>query len=126
MLRTRYADPLVDLRHRKAAYDSFFAACPDVEDLDAHRHRAGRAFARQALWQASRALDRGQEVDVDALVMFARDANPDLWRLPQSYGLAVRRRFGRRSVYLPPLLVSGAFHRLRDEVGSLRWKLQGL
>jgi glycosyltransferase involved in cell wall biosynthesis len=126
MLRTHYADPLVDLRHRKAAYDAFFAACPDVEDLDAHRRRAGRVFARQALWQASRALDRGQEVDVDALVTFAREAYPGLWRLPQWHGLAVRRRFGRRSVYLPPLLVSGAFHRLRDEVGTLRWKLQGL
>ncbi|HET6950039.1 MAG TPA: glycosyltransferase [Acidimicrobiales bacterium] len=128
MLRTNYADPLVDLRHRKAAYDSFFATCPDIEDLDANRRRVGRAFARQALWQASRALDRGKgaEVDIDALVTFARDACPGLRRLPQWHGLALRRRFGRRSVWFPPLLVAGAAHRLRDEVGTLRWKLQGL
>ncbi len=128
MLRTSYADPIVDLRHRRAAYDAFFATCPDVAGIGAHRRRVGRAFARQALWQASRALDRGRqdEVDVDALVAFARAGYPELWRLPPWYGLAVRRRFGRRSLWFPPLLVSGATHRVRDELGTLRWKLQGL
>jgi len=127
MLRSTYADPLVDLHHRKAAFDAFFAECPDVEHVDRYRRRVGRAFAAQALWQASRALDRGREadVDIDALVAFARDACPDVRRVPQWHGLAVRRRFGRRSVWFPPLLVSGATHRVRAGLGALRWKVQG-
>ncbi len=128
MLRSSYADPLIDLRHRQAAFDAFFARSPDLEHLDVYRRRVGRAFAAQALWQASRALDRGRQgdVDVEALVAFARAAYSDLWRLPQWHGLAVRRRFGRRAVWLPPLLVSGATHRMRAELGAVRWRVQGL
>ena len=42
MLRSRYADPLVDLRHRKAAFDSFFARSGPVEAF-ARDRAAGRA-----------------------------------------------------------------------------------
>lgn len=128
MLRTTYNDPLVDLQHRRAAFDAFFATCPDAADLDRNRRRVGRALARQALWQASRALDRGQEdeVDVDALVAFAEAGCPDLRRLPHWYGFALRRRFGRRALWLPPLLVSGATHKVRAELGALRWRVTGL
>jgi glycosyltransferase involved in cell wall biosynthesis len=127
MLRSTYADPLVDLRHRKAAFDAFFAECRDqVPGIERHEARVGRALAGQALWQASRALDRGRiDVDVDELVGFAREACPDIRRLPQWHGLALRRRLGRRSVWFPPLLVSGATHKVRTELGTLRWKATG-
>jgi glycosyltransferase involved in cell wall biosynthesis len=127
MLRSTYADPMVDLRHRKAAFDAFFAECRDqVPGIERYEARVGRALAGQALWQASRALDRGRtDVDVDALVAFARDACPNVRRLPAWHGLALRRRFGRRSVWFPPLLVSGATHKVRTGLGGLRWKATG-
>jgi len=129
MLRSRYADPVVDLRHRKAAFDSFFARSGPDGAFARERRLAGRALARQALWQASRAVDRGRldEVDVAALVEFADAASPDARRLPQWHGLRLRRALGAgRSQWFPPLLVSGAAHRARDEVGNLRWKLRGI
>ena len=127
MLRSSYADPLVDLRHRKAAFDSFFTRCPDGA-TSRDRGAVGRALARQALWQASRAVDRDRldDVDVAALVAFAESASPDLHRLPQWHGLRLRRALGAgRSQWFPPFLVTGAAHRARDEVGNLRWKLRG-
>lgn len=129
MLRSTYADPLVDLRHRKAAYDSFFSRCGPAAADERFRRAAGRALARQALWRASRAVDhdRLDEVDVAALVAFAHDASPDARRLPEWQGLRLRRALGAgRSRWFPPLLLTGAAHRARDEVGNLRWKLQGV
>ena len=128
MLRSRYADPLVDLRHRKAAFDSYFARCA-VDPSARDRRAVGRALAGQALWQASRAVDRGRldDVDVAALVAFADEASPDARRLPQWHGLRARQALGAgRSQWFPPLLVSGAAHRARNEVGNLRWKLRGI
>ena len=129
MLRSTYADPLVDLRHRKAAYDSFFSRCGPAAADERYRRAAGRALARQALWRASRAVDRDRldEVDVAALVAFAHEASPDARRLPEWQGLRLRRALGAgRSRWFPPLLLTGAAHRARDEVGNLRWKLQGV
>lgn len=130
MLRSRFADPLVDLEHRKAAFDAFFAECGHaVPRSDRFAATVGRELARQALWQASRAIDRDRldRVDVDALVAFAEAASPDARRLPQWQGLRLRQRLGAgRSRWFPPLLVTGAAHRARSELGDLRWKLQGV
>jgi hypothetical protein len=47
--------------------------------------------------------------------------------LVQGRGLRLRRRLGAgRSAWFPPLLVSGAAHKLRNELGMLRWKLRGV
>ena len=58
MLRNQ-GGPLVDLAERRRAFDLFFARCgdclPDADELEA---MAARALARQALWRASRAVDR--------------------------------------------------------------------
>ena len=127
MLRSNYADPLVDLVHRKAAFDAFFAECGGDGRFVTEQRRVGRAFARQALWRASRAVDKGRTGEVEALVAFARDASPDTRRLVQWYGLRLRQRLGAgRSAWFPPLLVTGAAHRLRDRIGTLRWKVQGV
>lgn len=129
MLRSRFADPLVDLEHRKAAFDAFFARCATVPHVERYSRTVGRALAREALWRASRAVDRGRVdlVDVDALVAFAKAASPEATHLVQWQGLALRRRIGAgRSQWFPPLLVTGAAHRARRELGMLRWKLQGI
>ncbi|HKE75395.1 MAG TPA: glycosyltransferase [Acidimicrobiales bacterium] len=129
MLRSTFADPLVDLDHRKAAFDGFFAACRDqVPGIERQEARVGRAFARQALWRASRAVDKATpEVDVDALVAFARQVTPHPERLAQWWGLKARRALGAgRSAWFPPFVLTGAAHRVRDRVGALRWKLQGI
>ncbi len=130
MLRSRFADPLVDLEHRKAAFDGFFAewrsVVPEIEGLE---RTVGRALARQALWQASRAIDRDRldVVDIEALTAFAHAASPDARRLAQWRGMRIRQRLGAgRSRWFPPLLVSGAAHRARGELGDLRWKLRGI
>ena len=45
----------------------------------------------------------------------------------QWHGLRARQALGAgRSQWFPPLLVSGAAHRARNEVGNLRWKLRGI
>jgi hypothetical protein len=130
MLRSRFADPLVDLEHRKAAFDAFFAECrssvPEAEGLE---RAVGRALARQALWQASRAVDRDRldVVDTGALTAFARAASPDARSLVQWRGLRLRQRLGAgRSQWFLPLLASGAAHRARGELGHVRWKLRGI
>jgi hypothetical protein len=130
MLRSRFADPLVDLEHRRAAYDAFFAEWrPFVPEAEGLERTVGRALARQALWQASRAIDRDRldVVDIEALTAFAHAASPDARRLVQWRGLGLRQRLGAgRSQWFPPLLVSGAAHRARSELGALRWKLRGI
>ena len=59
MLRSAHS-PIVDLLERRKAFDSFFASsAQQLENAGALRAMAGRALARQALWRASRAYDRG-------------------------------------------------------------------
>ena len=70
----------------------------------------GRALARQALWQASRAVDRGRldEVDVAALVAFADEASPDARRLPQWHGLPGAAGARRRPLAVVPAAAASA------------------
>jgi hypothetical protein len=132
MLRSD-AGPLVDLRERRAAFDSFFAKCGEqLEGADELRAMAGRALARQALWRASRAIDRGlvdgpDGVPVDELVAFARDVHPDAERLREWRGFQLRRRIGAgRSAWFPPFVATGAAHRVRGHVVQWRWKARGI
>jgi hypothetical protein len=125
MLRSSYDDALVDLVHRKAAFDAFVAECGRSGRFAAEEWQVRRALARQALWRASRAVDHGRTEDVDALVAFAEDTCPQAHELVQWKGLRLRQRLGAgRSAWFPPLLVTGAAHRLRSQAGTLRWKLQ--
>ena len=127
MLRSSYDGALVDLVHRKAAFDAFFAECGGAGRFVAEEARAHRALARQALWRASRAVDGGRAQDVAALVAFAEGTCPEAHDLVQWKGLRLRQRLGAgRSAWFPPLLVTGAAHRLRGHASTLRWKLQGI
>jgi len=132
MFRSDY-DPLRDLRERRKAFDSFFASgaesLPDAPVLAA---LAGRALARQALWRASRAVDRdlmgtAEGFPLEDFVAFALDVYPDAKSLPQWRGLQLRRRIGAgRSGWFPPFLATGAAHRLRGHVGRARWARMGV
>jgi glycosyltransferase involved in cell wall biosynthesis len=125
--------PLLDLRERRAAFDSFFASAgPGLRNRDQLRRLASRALARQALWRASRAVDRGLidgpgALPVDDLVAFAVDVCPDARGLREWRGLRLRLRLGaRRSTFFPPLLATGAAHRLRGRASQLRWARRGI
>ena len=128
MLRSD-ADPMVDLTERRPRSTGSSAA-PSV----ARRRRpaAGdgrRALARQALWQASRAYDRGEVggVPVDDLIAFALRTCPDARSLREWRGLQLRRRIGAgRSLWFPPFVATGAAHRLRGHVDQLRWRTRGV
>jgi glycosyltransferase involved in cell wall biosynthesis len=125
--------PMLDLRERRAAFDSFFESCGELlDDADALRAMAGRALARQALWIASRAVDRGavegpEAVPVEALTAFALDVFPDARRLGEWHGLRLRRAIGPgRSLWFVPFLLTGAAHRARVQADRLRWIATGV
>jgi glycosyltransferase involved in cell wall biosynthesis len=132
MLRSD-ASPMVDLRNRRAAFDSFFGGSgAGLHDSPSLRAMAARALARQALWQASRGLDRG-ELDpagaalIDELVAFALDVCPRARRLREWHGYRVRRRIGAgRSRWFLPFAATGAAHRVNGQVRQLRLKTRGI
>jgi Glycosyl transferase family 2 len=125
--------PLRDLRERRKAFDSFFAsgarALPDAGALEA---LAARSLARQALWRASRAVDRdlmgtAEGFPLDQFVEFALDVYPDAKSLPAWRGLQLRRRIGAgRSGWFPPFLATGAAHRMRGLLARARWARMGV
>jgi hypothetical protein len=131
MLRNQ-GGALVDLRERRAAFDSFFATAPDLAGASELQRMAGRALARQALWRASRAIDRDliegpHKLPVDELIAFALDVYPEARRLREWHGLRLRSRIGAgRSRWFPPFLATGAAHRLRLKADRLRWQARGV
>jgi hypothetical protein len=132
MLRSAHT-PMVDLRERRAAFDSFFASsAPLLENAGELRATIGRSLARQALWRASRAFDRGltdgpDALPVDELIAFALDVCPEARRLREWRGLQLRRRIGAgRSLLFVPFVATGAAHRMRGHVNHLRWRARGI
>jgi glycosyltransferase involved in cell wall biosynthesis len=171
MLRSQ-TSTMVDLRERRVAFDSFFAACPAYGRPDRLRSdrlwpsssrpsrlwtvrlrsgglRSGglrseperwqaerlqttvaRTLARQALWRASRAVDRGVadgDGVVEELKGFALDVYPDARRLREWRGLRLRQWIGAgRSLGFPPFIATGVAHRLRSHAIRMRWRLRGI
>lgn len=132
MLRSDPGD-MTDLNGRRAAFDVFFERSgPQLQDVGELRAIVGRALARQALWRASRAFDRGlvegpDALPVDELVAFAHDVCPDAGRLREWHGLRLRRRIGAgRSLLFVPFVATGAAHRMRLHASRLRWRLLGV
>jgi glycosyltransferase involved in cell wall biosynthesis len=132
MLRSQDG-PMVDLRERRLAFDAFFESCASALGRPEKLHAmAKRALARQALWQASRAVDKGQVRGPDAtpfdeLVEFALDVYPHTPRLHEWRGLRLRRAIGEgRSRLFPPFIVTGIAHRVSSHAARLRWKLRGV
>jgi Glycosyl transferase family 2 len=146
MLRSQASATMVDLRERRAAFDSFFASRPGSHgglksdrpgfgvpgagrlEIERLRTMAARALARQALWRASRAVDQGApEAAVGELTGFALDVYPDARRLREWRGLRLRQWIGAgRSLRFLPFLATGAAHRLRSRAIWMRWRLRGI
>jgi len=132
MLRS-VTDPMVDLRERRAAFERFFAGAGDrLRGSERLRRTVARVLARQALWQASRAYDRGEvrgsgAVPVAELVAFALETCPEARHLREWWGLQLRKRIGAgRSLLFLPFIATGAAHRLRGHLGHLRWRVTGV
>ena len=122
MLRSD-AGPMVDLRERRTAFEAFFASSAEqLTDPDDLRRSVMRTLARQALWRASRAVDRNlvagpAALPVDELVDFAFDVYPEARRLREWHGFRARQRLGAgRSGWFPLFLATGAAHRLRGHL----------
>jgi glycosyltransferase involved in cell wall biosynthesis len=124
---------VVDLVERRTGFELFFsgpgAALPEAAEM---RALAERTLARQALWKASRAYDRGEvegpgAVPVEALIDFALETCADARRLREWRGLRLRQRIGAgRSRYFPLFLATGLAHRLRIDYGHRRLHRRGL
>jgi hypothetical protein len=120
-------DPMLDLRERRAAFESFFSSCEHLlDDAEGLRAMAGQALARQALWVASRAVDRRltdgpNALPVDELTEFALEAYPDARRLREWRGLRLRLAIGPgRSLWFFPFVLTGAAHRARVHADRIR------
>lgn len=126
------SDPsvLLSLRERRIAFRSFFAhagaGLAHEHDL---RAAADRALARQALWRASRTVDRDLHDPTDTvedLVGFALETCPRARTLREWRGLRLRRAIGAgRSRWFLPFLLTGAAHRLRGHLGWARLRALG-
>jgi Glycosyl transferase family 2 len=128
MLRSQEGS-LEDLSERWAAFHAFFAACsPGLDRAEELRLTAARTLARQALWRASRAVDRGEADDVaEGLADFALEVYPAARGLREWRGLSLRRRIGSgRSLVFVPFLATGAAHRLSERASYARWRLRGI
>jgi Glycosyl transferase family 2 len=128
MLRSREG-PMIDLRERSAAFDSFFATCsPELDKSGRLKALAARTLARQALWRASRQVDRGEEEDlVEELTDFALDICPETGRLREWRGLRLRQWIGAgRSLLFPPFIITAAAHRLRHHANWKRLRFRGI
>lgn len=117
MLRQRFFQPLVDLRERRTAFHMLFRDHGDVIPGQARLHdMANRALAREALWRACRAYDRGRlaTTPVAELIDFALDAYPAADSLREYAGLRRRQRLGPSlCLLLQPVRFSAVLHRAR-------------
>ena len=130
MSKAVFGGQLDDLRQRLAAYDAVIERCgdrlPDSERLADVVHAK---LARQALWRAARAYDRGRTelVPVDELVAFAAECWPDFRRLPEYRGLTLRRRIGPQAMpYLQPLVLSAVANKGREWLWWKSWERRGV
>jgi Glycosyl transferase family 2 len=124
---------IVDLSERRTAFENFFDRVGErVRGSSKLRETARRTLARQALWKASRAYDKGEASgegarEVERLARFALDTSPAARRLPGWWGMRLRRKIGSgRSLAFLPFLVTGAAHKLRVSYGHWRLQAKGL
>lgn len=127
---TKSWSPLVDLHQRRMAFEVLLERCadnlPDNERLSDIVHRK---LAREALWSAARAYDRGQtgQTPVADLIAFAFDCWPGANRLPEYRGLRLRQHIGARTMpYLQPLVLSAVTRRAQNWWWRRSWALRGL
>lgn len=135
MLRTMLASDgaMTDVATRRTAFESFFAAAgTDLREAERLRDLARRALAKQALWRASRAYDRGrldnaEGVPAEEWIAFALQTYPEAKRLNEWRGLRLRQKIGAgRTLLFPPFLATGATQRLRSNYYRRRLHTRGI
>lgn len=120
---------LVDLRQRRLAYEAVLERC--AEALADAGHLADvvhSRLAKEALWSAARAYDRGRtlETPVEELIEFAFDCWPGANRLPVYWGLQLRQRIGPKAMpYLQPFVLSAVTHRAQRWWWWRSWARRG-
>jgi glycosyltransferase involved in cell wall biosynthesis len=121
---------LVDLRQRRMAYETLLERCADsLPQAGRLSDTVHRKLARQALWCAARAYDRGrtEQTPVDDLIAFAVDCWPDVNRSQAYRGLWLRQRIGARTMpFLQPFVVSAVTHKAQYWWWRRSWALRGL
>lgn len=127
---TKSRTPLVDLRQRRLAYETFLVRCadelPDAAQLSDVVHRR---LCWEALWSAARAYDRGRttQTPVDELISFAFDCWPQAKKLPVYRGLQLRQWLGPRVMpYLQPFVLSAVGHKAQNWWWWQSWARRGL
>jgi len=131
MSKTDFSGQLDDLRQRKAAYDVVLEKADHLSGTERRRlaELVNRKLARQALWRAARAYDRGRtgQVPVDELTAFAESCWPDYRQLREFLGLKLRRTVGPTAMpYLQPLILSAVVHRGRERLWWRTWRRTGI
>jgi glycosyltransferase involved in cell wall biosynthesis len=130
MMRTVFRGSFLDLRQRKAAFDSFFrhdaattANARELHDL------ANRSLAREALWDACRAYDRNEVTasQIEELIDFAMTTYPNSASLAEYAALHRRQWLGpvvcnRTQIFAVPALL----RKVQRAALKQRWKHQGV
>jgi glycosyltransferase involved in cell wall biosynthesis len=130
MMRTVYRGSFLDLRQRKAAFDSFFQHDADAIANARELHDlANRSLAREALWDACRAYDRDEVAAclVDELIDFAMTTYPNATALAEYAALRRRQWLGpvvcnRTQIFAAPALL----RKVQRAALKQRWKYQGV
>ena len=122
--------PVIDLRQRAKAFDSFFEDSGRLLD-NAHKlqRAAQRKIAKEALWRACRAYDRRrlQQTPVSELKQFAQETFTEADGLPEAFGLRWREWVGPGvPPYLQPFMFSAIHRRLRTILWWRRWRRKGV
>jgi hypothetical protein len=126
------SDPSVvlSLRERRIAFHAALSHSGAVlHDAPALQRMAERALARQALWRASRSIDRNltdAPDTVDDLTGFALETCAEARRLREWRGFTIRRWLGPgRSRWFPPFVITGVGHRIKGNVAQIQLRTVG-
>lgn len=121
---------LRDLEQRRAAYEVLLADFGQLVPRAVQRDATvRRKLAREALYRASRAYDKGatSTVPVDRLLSFAEQTAPTADRLLAHRTLRLRQRIGaRRMRYLRPFVLSPVVRRARQWWWWNSWERRGI
>lgn len=122
---------LMDLRERQLVFEAVLDRYSDrLSDKKRLSDLVCRALAREALWGAGRAYDRGaaQRTAVDEFLTFAIDCWPGTSRAPLYRSLQLSKSIGPRSMlYLQPYIESAVFARkVQWWLRRRSWKYRGV
>jgi glycosyltransferase involved in cell wall biosynthesis len=121
---------LRDLRERRMAFEMVLDRYSEsLADANRMRDLALSQIARESLWHAGRAYERGDtpQTSVDELLTFALACWPEVSRLPLYRALHLRKHIGPRPMLsLEPLIRSAVFaHKVQRWRRRRFWKYRG-